>query len=133
MGVASRRCARCRVAEAQWDGLDCVVVNLLLMHGCGGSVVNRGRLTVWESHDLAQIQQILIGCEECQIEDLCRCRQEPICWVSVGKAQCQACLDYLGCQRCLSQLLSSPLHPGEGILNLNSALLHPHQCLPHTH
>src|ERR1700683_1721389 len=85
MGVASRRCARCRVAEAQWDGLDCVVVNLLLMHGCGGSVVNRGRLTVWESHDLAQIQQILICCDQCQIEDLCRCRQEPVCWVSVGR------------------------------------------------
>ena len=24
---------------------------------------NRGRLTVWESHDLAQIQQILICCD----------------------------------------------------------------------
>jgi len=24
---------------------------------------NRGRLTVWESHDVAQIQQILISCD----------------------------------------------------------------------
>ena len=24
---------------------------------------NRGRLTVWESHDLAQIQQILVCCD----------------------------------------------------------------------
>ena len=110
---------------------------------CGNSPLrkqppsNRGRLTlVWESHDLAQhaADSHLLHRLVSDRGPLPLPPRTGLLGSMREKAQCQAYLDHLGCQGSLSQLLFSPLHPAERILEpeLGPSASTP-ECLPHAH